>query len=112
MANTNKNKETSTEAGQATAPRVDWDDSKMDTTYANVANAASTREEVTLLFGTNKSWQVSGDKPVKVELTNRIILSPYAARRLMILLGNVMDEYESRFGKLDVAPPSVKVAGK
>lgn len=99
------------EAGQATATRVDWDDSKMDTTYANVANAASTREEVTLLFGTNKSWQVSGDKPVKVELTNRIILSPYAARRLMLLLGNVMEEYESRFGKLDIPSP-VKMAGK
>ena len=53
----------------------------MVTTYANVANAASTREEVALLFGTNTTWKVSSDKPVKIELTNRIILSPYAAMR-------------------------------
>lgn len=28
--------------------RLEWDDSKMSTSYANVANAASTREESTL----------------------------------------------------------------
>ena len=86
----------------ATASRVEWDDSKMDTTYANVANAASTREEVALLFGTNTTWKLSSDKPVKIELTNRIILSPFAAKRFMLLLSGVIDEYEARFGELDV----------
>ena len=94
-----------------TASRVEWDDSKMVTTYANVANAASTREEVALLFGTNTTWKISGDKPVKIELNNRIILSPFAAKRLNLLLSSVLDEYESRFGKLDVEPPD-KGSGK
>ena len=85
--------------------RVEWDDSKMVTTYANVANAASTREEVALLFGTNTTWKITGDKPVKIELNNRIILSPFAAKRLNLLLSSVLDEYESRFGKLDVEAP-------
>ncbi|MDH3388242.1 MAG: DUF3467 domain-containing protein [Gammaproteobacteria bacterium] len=76
----------------------------MDTTYANVANAASTREEVALVFGTNKTWKISEDKPVKIELTNRIILSPFAAKRFALLLNGVLDEYESRFGKLEVEP--------
>ena len=93
------------ESTQSASSRVEWDDSKMDTTYANVANAASTREEVALLFGTNTTWKISGDKPVKIELTNRIILSPFAAKRLNLLLSNVLDEYESRFGKLDVGTP-------
>lgn len=93
------------ESQQPAASRVEWDDSKMATTYANVANAASTREEVALLFGTNTTWKISGDKPVKIELTNRIILSPYAAKRLSMLLSGVLDEYETRFGKLDVEPP-------
>lgn len=93
------------ETQQANAARVEWDDSKMDTTYANVANAASTREEVALVFGTNKTWKISEDKPVKIELTNRIILSPYAAKRFSMLLNGVLEEYESRFGKLDVEPP-------
>ena len=98
-------------AQQGSGSRVEWDDSKMLTTYANVANAASTREEVALLFGTNTTWKISGDKPVKIELNNRIILSPFAAKRLNLLLSSVLDEYESRFGKLDVEPPE-KGAGK
>lgn len=93
------------EPRQVTASRVEWDDSKMNTTYANVANAASTREEVALLFGTNTTWKITGDKPVKIELNNRIILSPYAAKRFVMLLGSVLDEYESRFGKLELGPP-------
>lgn len=106
--NTNKKESNAVDSATTDAPtrapvsRVEWDDSRMDTSYANVANAASTREEVTLLFGTNKTWNVSSDKPVKVELENRIILSPFAAKRFLALLGGVVDEYESRFGKLDI----------
>lgn len=89
----------------AKSSRIEWDDSRMVTSYANVANAASTREEVALLFGTNTTWKVSGDKPVKIELNNRIILSPYAAKRFSLMLNSVLDEYESRFGKLEVESP-------
>ena len=76
-----------------------WDDSNMMSTYANVANVSSTREEVTLLFGTNQSWH-TGQKELAIQLTNRIILNPFAAKRLATLLTNIMGEYESRFGKL------------
>ena len=76
-----------------------WDDSQMTSTYANVANVSSTREEVTLLFGTNQSWY-TGQQELAIQLTNRIILNPFAAKRLATLLNNIMGEYESRFGKL------------
>ena len=81
------------------APTVVWDDSKMNTSYANVCNVASTREEVTLLFGTNQTWH-TGQKEVKVVLSDRIIVSPFAAKRMLTLLENVISEYESRFGTL------------
>lgn len=81
--------------------RVRWDDSKMTNTYANVCNVSSTREEMTLLFGTNKSWHTAQTE-FTVELTNRIILNPYAAKRLLLLLGSVVRKYEARFGKLEV----------
>lgn len=82
-------------------PKVKWDDANMKTTYANVCNVASSREEVTLLFGTNQTWN-STDKEVSVSLSDRIIVSPYAAKRLAILLGNVVKEYEKRFGTLGI----------
>ena len=81
--------------------RVRWDDSRMTNTYANVCNVSSTREEMTLLFGTNKNWH-TGQAELTVELSNRIMLNPYAAKRLLLLLGNVVKEYESRFGELAV----------
>jgi hypothetical protein len=102
MAKTQEETAKATEQAGRSIPKVEWDDSKMKTTYANVANAASTREEVTVLFGTNQTWNLAKDKEVVVELTDRIILSPYAAKRLWLLLGGVLKEYESRFGKLDV----------
>lgn len=80
-------------------PKVIWDDSKLRSTYANVCNVSSTREEMTLLFGTNQTWNV-GQQELKVELTERIIINPYAAKRLAILLNNTVREYESRFGEL------------
>ena len=78
---------------------VRWDDTNMTSTYANVCNVSSTREEVTLLFGTNQSWH-TGQQELTILLSNRIILNPYACKRLSILLNNIMREYESRFGKI------------
>ena len=85
-------------AGQV---RVRWDDSQMTNTYANVCNVSSTREEVTLLFGTNRTWH-TGQSEVAVQLTDRIIVNPYAAKRLALLLNNVVTEYENRFGALNI----------
>ena len=80
---------------------VRWDDSKMTSTYANVCNVSSTREEVTLIFGINQSWH-TGQPELTVQLTDRIILNPFAAKRLSLLLNNIMKEYESRFGELKI----------
>ena len=79
--------------------KVRWDDTQMKSSYANVCNVASTREEVVLLFGINQAWH-SGQREIPVQLTDRIILSPHAAKRLSVLLDNVLREYESRFGAL------------
>ena len=82
--------------------RVQWDSSNMASTYANVCNVSSTREEMTLLFGTNRNWH-SAAQEVTVQLDTRVVLNPYAAKRLSLLLGNVVAEYEKRFGQLEVA---------
>lgn len=82
-------------------PKVNWDQTNMKSTYANVCNVASTREEVTVLFGTNKTWQ-SGQNELTIDLSDRIIMNPYAAKRLSLLIGKVVKEYEDRFGDLDL----------
>jgi hypothetical protein len=84
-----------------TQVRIKWDDSAMRSVYANVCNVAGTREEIVLLFGMNQAWH-AGQKEVTVQLSDRIVLSPFAAKRLAVLLNNVMRDYESRFGVLEV----------
>jgi hypothetical protein len=90
--------------------QVKWDDSKLRTSYANVCNVMSTREEVVLMFGVNQAWH-GGQKEVTVQLTDRIILSPHAAKRLSVLLDNLLKQHEGRFGQLNLqAPRAVEVA--
>jgi hypothetical protein len=91
-------------AGDPNRLRVKWDDANMRSAYANVCNAVSTREEVVLLFGLNQSWH-AGQKDVTVQLTDRIILSPHAAKRLQVLLTQLIKQHEDRFGPLDATAP-------
>ena len=84
-------------------PKIVWDDTSMRSVYSNVANVAGGREEIVLLFGMNQAWH-SGQQEVKVQLTDRVVLSPFAAKRLSILLNNVLRDYEKRYGALEVVP--------
>ena len=106
MAKGKESKDKAPEMTGSTAPRaaqlkIKWDDSDMRSVYANVCNVAGTREEIVLLFGMNQAWH-AGQKEVKVQLTDRIVVSPFAAKRLSILLNNVIRDYESRYGVMEV----------
>jgi hypothetical protein len=95
-----------TESGliQGTAqgqPKIVWDDSKMNTSYANVCNVLGTREEITLLFGAHQAWRAD-QKEVRVMLSDRVVLNPYAAKRLQMMLEKGLKEYEATFGELKV----------
>ena len=75
----------------------------MRSLYSNVCNVTGTREEIVLLFGVHEAWH-SGIKEVTVKLQERVILSPYAAKRMNMLLTRVLREYESRYGTLQIEP--------
>jgi hypothetical protein len=83
-------------------PRVNWDDSKMVTTFANAVNVLATREEMTIMFGSNQTWNASELRELTIQLTNRIVLNPHAAKRLLLLLAARMREYEQRFGTVNL----------
>ncbi len=102
MATNDSTIETATTAPVArpsAGPKVVWDDSKMRTSHANVCNVLGTREEIMLLFGANQAWH-GGQKEVTVALSDRIVLNPFAAKRLHHLLGQGLKEYETRYGEL------------
>lgn len=108
MTETNKRAEAAGSPAPAHAPKtsmmgrtkVTWDDASMVTTYANVSNVATTREEFMLLFGVSQAWTNQTDE-VTVELKNRVLLSPFAAKRFLLLLAKTVEEYEKANGSLD-----------
>ncbi|MBR9867144.1 MAG: DUF3467 domain-containing protein [Oceanospirillales bacterium] len=84
---------------QPAVPKIKWNDDSMQSTYANVCNVMGTREEIMVLFGSNKNWQ-GNQEEVEVVLSQRILLTPYAAKRLQIMLDMGLKEYEKRFGEV------------
>jgi len=79
---------------------VKWATTNLQSSYSNFCNANSTREEVVLNFGVNKTWERGPKQELEIELNHRIVLSPFAAKRLSQLLQNLMKEYETRYGAL------------
>ena len=88
------------EASAAEQARVSWNTANLKSSYCNVANATSTREEVVLNFGVNQNWDRSTVQDFEIDLQHRIILSPFAAKRLSDLLARLIKEYEARHGEL------------
>lgn len=83
-------------------PKVNWDDSQLQSTYSNVCNVMGTREEIAFLFGSNQSWQTDQAevKEVNIKLSNRILLTPHAAKRFSTLLQLGLKQYEDKFGEI------------
>jgi len=82
---------------RSTAARIDT--SSLKSSYCNVCNATSTREDVVLNFGINQDWD-RGPQGLDIQLLHRVILSPFAAKRVAELMTNLVKEYEARYGEL------------
>lgn len=91
--------------------KIRWDTSALKSSYANVCNVTTTREEVVLSFGMNQAWERSQDE-MEIQLTHRLVLSPFAAKRLSLMLNRLIGEYEQRYGalNLELNAGSTKVA--
>ena len=70
---------------------------KCETQYANCFTGSAIREEVVLKFGIHHNWERRGEAP-NIEMSERIILNPYTAKRLANVLRQAISEYERRFG--------------
>ena len=86
-------------ADQPAQANVRWNTQGLKSSYANFCNATSTREEVVLNFGVSNNWDRT-PRDMEIELAHRIVLSPFAAKRLHGILAKLIGEYESRYGEL------------
>jgi hypothetical protein len=81
------------------AAKIHWNTQSLKSSYANFCNATSSREEMVLNFGVSNNWDRTPQE-MEVELAHRIVLSPFAAKRLLGILTKLVGEYESRYGQL------------
>jgi hypothetical protein len=89
---------------QLNGTQIKWDDSEMVSAYANVGTATANREEFFFLFGTHQHWRGTAEetKEVAVKLANRIVMTPFAAKRLAIILTQSLKVYVDKIGKIEI----------
>ena len=87
--------------------RVRLDERNLRTSYANTFHVNATPEEVMIDFGLNLVSRVpgpTGQPEVMSQSNDRIILNYFLAKRLAIMLGQVVRQYEEQFGQLELDP--------
>ena len=86
-------------AGEKT--RLVWDETDMRLSYANIVNVTAAPGEINVFLGTNRT-AVPGGREVRVKLSDRVVMTPVTAKRLMVLLAATLKDYEAR----QAAPPA------
>ena len=101
------------QAAQATGQqqvRLRIDQRNMSTSYANAFRTNATADEVIVDLGLNQvvpaqagaDGKPAGDVAAEImfDITNRVIINYYTAKRLAITLGQIVRKHEERFGEL------------
>jgi len=85
--------------------RLRVDERNMRTSYANAFRTNGTAEEVMLDFGLNLVSPAGGkqDQPeIMFQVSDRIIMNYYSAKRLAITLSQLIRRHEEQFGELEM----------
>ncbi len=90
--------------------RIIWDDSKMKSHHPNVLKVSGGRGEIILTFGTDPACDAGRDEET-VQLSSKIVMSPFTAKGLATALNKVINEYESKYGPLGKDDSLSKVRG-
>lgn len=78
---------------------LDVDDSNVVSNYANFCRVTGSPEELIVDFGMNAQPMNSNDKPV--EISQRIVLNFYTAKRLLHALHVSVRRHEEVFGNIE-----------
>lgn len=99
--------------------RLQIDESKMTTTYANTIRTSTTPDELVLDFGINLPIPTQDNQPaLGFNVGSRVVMNWPAAKRLAISLGQAVRSYEEQNGEIKLQrgqepgaqPPSPRLA--
>lgn len=88
-----------------TQVRLRVDERNMTTSYANAFRTNGTPDEVMLDFGLNLVGQAAGEQnqpEILFQVTNRVVMNYYSAKRLAITLSQLVRRHEEQFGELEM----------
>lgn len=80
--------------------KIRFDLSRMETIYANFVAMAGSADEIVLYMGANTP--LPGQTEPIVQVSERVILQPTNAKRLMIALQQTVKAHEDRFGPIEL----------
>jgi hypothetical protein len=89
----------STPAAEAARQQVSVDASKAHAAYANFCRVTGTPEELIIDFGLNT--QPMGVPSEPIEISERIVMNYYTAKRMMAALQMSLQRHEAAFGVLE-----------
>lgn len=92
-------------------PNIVWNAANMKSTYVNATNVVAGREEVMMILGVNQAWQMEQEK-VNVDIAERVVMTPFTAKRLAIMLSATVRAYEAKYGKIEIGIPEVNAQNK
>jgi len=78
------------------------DESQVHTAYSSTTRLSGTAEEITIDFA--QGIRPAGNNQAVLKIDTRVILSPWAAKRLALALGQTVQRYEQAYGILEVDP--------
>jgi len=88
------------ENDQPSNPRpITVDESKTVSSYANFCRVTASPEELIVDFGMNSQPTAQNEKPV--DISQRIVLNFYTAKRLLHALNVSVQRHEEIFGKIE-----------
>ena len=92
-------------------PQFAVDTSSLSTVYANFCRVTGTPEELVLDFGLNTQMTPTAGEPI--QLTHRLVLNFYTAKRLLGALHMALQQHENAYGALEVdVGKRVRAAGR
>ena len=94
--------ETISAAADQQQVQLQIDDSQAETTYSSTVRVSGTAEEINLDFA--GPIRPTGPKAATLKIEQRVILNPWAAKRLAVALGQAVQRYEQSYGPLELDP--------
>jgi len=86
----------------ADQPKVNLNDARMTTTYANAFRQHANQHEVIVDLGVNVATkdQASGETTMNFTIDNRLVMNYTTAKRMAGMLVQIVQAHEKQFGEI------------